>query len=178
MSIGLPAQIDPLRLAEQGTRLEGELPLMGMDRLLAGQKTDGLASINLVFESEGRGKVEMHGRIEASIPVICQRCMEPMELKVVTDVDARYAGPETAVSDEERLDTTIVDKPLQLRALVEDELLLGLPMVPMHQPEACPASQFIGQQPQTVEPGETEEQRENPFAVLAKLKTGAKKDNG
>jgi uncharacterized protein len=178
MSIGLPAQIDPLRLAEQGTRLEGELPLKGMDRLLAGLKTDGLASINLVFEPEGRGKVDMRGHIEASVPVICQRCMEPMELKVATDVDARYAGPEAILSEEERLDTTVVDKPLQLRRLVEDEILLGLPMVPMHESEACPASQYIGQQPQAVESDETEVRNENPFAVLARLKPEANKDKG
>ncbi|MBE9515457.1 MAG: DUF177 domain-containing protein [Proteobacteria bacterium] len=182
MSTGLPAQIDPLRLAESATQLKGELPLKGMDRLLAGLEADGLVSINLVFEPEGRSRVDMQGWIEADVPVICQRCMGPMQLKVRTEVATHFAGPDAVLSEEQRPDTTIVEKPLQLRHLVEDELLLGLPMVPIHEPEACSASQFIGQQPQAVEQEEADgnagEEKENPFAVLAGLKSGADKDKG
>ena len=58
------------------------------------------------------------------------------------------------------------EDPLDLRSLIEEELLLALPIVPAHHPEEC-------QQPAGLdepEPGEDEVTRSNPFSVLAQLK--------
>ncbi|HCP54228.1 MAG TPA: metal-binding protein, partial [Pseudomonas sp.] len=56
--------------------------------------------------------------------------------------------------------------PLDLLALVEDELLLALPIVPLHDPEICQPP--VG--PDEPEPSEDEVTRSNPFSVLAQLK--------
>ena len=51
----------------------------------------------------------------------------------------------------------------RLRDLIEDELLLGLPMSPLHEPEMCPAVNMTREHA----PG-----RHSPFAVLKDLKSG------
>ena len=58
------------------------------------------------------------------------------------------------------------EDPLDLLALVEEELLLALPIVPLHDLEICqpPAG------PDESEPSEDEVTRSNPFSVLAQLK--------
>ncbi len=58
------------------------------------------------------------------------------------------------------------EDPLDLLALVEDELLLALPIVPLHDPEICQPP--VG--PDEPEPSEDEVTRSNPFSVLAQLK--------
>ena len=58
----------------------------------------------------------------------------------------------------------VASRQFDLQALVEDELLLAMPLVPMH--GTCP-------QPLTGAPAEvSEEPRANPFAALAALKRG------
>lgn len=55
---------------------------------------------------------------------------------------------------------------VDLRDVVEDELMLTLPLVPMHDPEHCEVSvaeQVFGKLP-------AEAEKPNPFAVLANLK--------
>ena len=59
-------------------------------------------------------------------------------------------------------------EPLYLQDLIEDELLLALPIVPMHPKDQCPAGE---QEYQADEPDEQEEAaKDNPFAALADLK--------
>lgn len=172
MSTGLPAQIDPLRLADAQTQLEGEIPLARMHRLTGGHKTDGIAGFSAVFEAETRGRALMRGEIWAeNIPTVCQRCLEPMFCSIRSDFEIEFAAADVPLDEEETQDVIVVEKPVQLLGLIEDELLLAMPMVPMHDP-ACSASRFLGQalpEPQ-VQTGKTEKSEDNPFAVLAKLK--------
>ncbi|MDH5633776.1 MAG: YceD family protein [Gammaproteobacteria bacterium] len=179
MSTGLPAQIDPLRLADIQARLNGEIPLERMHRLTGHQKTEGIAGFDVVFEKEARGRVVMRGEIWAeSVPTVCQRCLEPMFCSIWSEFELEFAAGDVALDEEEIQDIIVVEKPVQLQGLIEDELLLAMPMVPMHEPE-CSASQFLGQalpEPQ-VQARTTEKSRENPFAVLAKLKLDDGKQN-
>ena len=66
-------------------------------------------------------------------------------------------------------DILVVDKPLLLSALVEDELLLALPMVPTHELSECPAKAYVKKE---LDGGrhEADGEKKNPFAVLDKLK--------
>jgi uncharacterized protein len=77
--------------------------------------------------------------IGSRLGVICQRCLEPFELEiservefgVVVDEDSVGvipAGIEPLVLDGDRL------MPLQL---VEDELIMAVPMIPKHPPQQC-----------------------------------------
>lgn len=76
----LPATIDPILLAEQGTQLSGRLVIRNMARL-GELVTDNVAEaeINLVFETAGGSRIRrMYGHIVAEVSCLCQRCLEPM----------------------------------------------------------------------------------------------------
>ncbi len=95
----------------------------------------------------------------------CQRCMQAMPVRVDAEVHIallRQGEDEDSVADE--YETLIIDESLMsLRDLVEDELILALPLVAMHETRDCNVS-LPEEQAET-------ENRPNPFAVLAELKT-------
>lgn len=165
MSNGLPATIDAIQLADTGARLAGEIPVRAMARLRAlCLDAQGKATIDLYFERGGkRGLRRVRGTITASIRVACQRCLEPMTLAieaqpslVVVPADERSALPA------QEADVLVADKPVSLNGLVEDELLLAMPMIPMHELRECPATASLQTQQR--------QSRASPFAVLDKLK--------
>ena len=109
------------------------------------------------------------GHLQASLDLECQRCLRPiptpMELDFRLMIDAsdeivRQSSLDTLYSDDGYIDITEV---------VEDELILALPLVAMHEDTACNEDLLIKGQP-------TDSQfeaaaNENPFAVLQQLKT-------
>ncbi len=165
----LPERVDPLRLADEDARLRGAVPLAAMSRL-ASALTDGGsgdAQVELDFRREPTGAAVVEGRIRAELSLQCQRCLEAMPWPLAADFELAIAADEV---EAERLGASyepllVEEKMLDLGGLVEEELLLALPLVARHAPEQCPASAHL--EPQT-EP--EEDRRPNPFAVLSQLK--------
>ncbi len=168
----LPATIDLIQLAERGARLTGALPVKGMPRL-AQICDDGSGNvfIDLTFErGEGEEVLLLHGTLHVRLRLTCQRCLEGMDLEFAASpwfILLRSGGHQDRL--EEEPDILVADKPVSLNALVEDELLLALPMVPMHELSRCPArAHVVGET--GIETNNTEQGRKNPFSVLSKLK--------
>ena len=147
MSGGLPTTIDPVQLAERGARLNGTLAVDGMARLSqSGVGPLGTVEVDLRFErSETARLYRAEGQVRAILQVPCQRCLERMALSL--DIQPHWlfvrAGAQHGSTPSHESDVIAVDRPLSLRELVEDELLLALPMVPMHDLADCPARQFV-----------------------------------
>lgn len=165
----LPATIDPIQLAERGARLTGTLPLKSMPRLAqACADVTGDIYVDLFFErGEGEQVFLLHGTLRACLHVTCQRCLEGMDLEVKAFpwlILLRPGGNRDRLDDEP--DILVVDKPLLLSTLIEDELLLALPMVPTHAVNECPAGAYVKQ----ATSGAAEGKRKNPFAALNGLK--------
>jgi uncharacterized protein len=105
---------------------------------------------------------------QATVSVICQRCLNAMDLPLAVNNLFRFVADEaTALAQDEECDEDLLvsSRAFDLHALVEDELLLALPMVPMH--AVCPV-------PVTLEVRDADFADEsapaaNPFAVLAGL---------
>jgi uncharacterized protein len=167
MSGGLPATIDPIQLAERVAHLRGTLPLAGMARLKgSGLDQSGSVEVNLQFARSGSSQVcEARGTVHAALRMICQRCLEPMTLSLTVRPQWLFVrageGRETAIDEVAEL--MEVDRPVALSELVEDELLLAMPMIPMHRLEECPARQYSA----------AGQERRNPFADLKGRKPGA-----
>ena len=167
----LPATIDPIQLAERGARLTGTLPLKSMPRLTQTCRDDaGDVFVDLRFErGEGERVYLMRGTLHASLRVTCQRCLEAMDLSIDASPWLLLMRPEAGRDRlDDETDILVVDKPLSLNALVEDELLLALPMVPTHDMSECPASAYVGKEMGGRDG--VEERKTNPFAALGKLK--------
>ena len=169
----LPVTIDPIQLAERGARLTGTLPVKIMSRLAA-TCLDGTEDVlvDLIFErGEGEDVLIMHGKLRANLRVKCQRCLEAMTLDLEAKPWFILIRPGARRDNiEAEPDTLIVDKPLSLVTIAEDELLLALPMVPMHELSQCPAGRYIAAEVDNMQSGKTSKKSQNPFAILSKLK--------
>lgn len=167
----LPATIDLIQLAERGARLTGTLPLKSMPRL-AQICDDGSGNVfvDLAFErGEGEEVLLMHGTLRVCLRVTCQRCLRGMDLELEASpwlILLRSSERQDML--EEEPDVLVADKPVSLSALVEDELLLALPMVPRHELSRCPARVHMAGET-GIDPSKTEDGRTKPFSVLSKL---------
>jgi uncharacterized protein len=108
-------------------------------------------------------------------PLQCQRCLLPLDESVHVDRHFRFVGDEAtaaALDDEMEDEVLALPRSLDLRELVEDEMLLALPLVPRHDvcPEALPMS--FGD----VEIVESD--KAHPFAGLAILRKDKDGDGG
>jgi uncharacterized protein len=155
----LPATIDPIQLAERGVRLSGALTLKLMPRLRAMCVDDAAeVAVEVAFSgAEDRGLAEGHGRLQARLRMTCQRCLEPVEIELGAEPHWAFvrAGTQHAPLTDEAAEIIEVERGLVLSELVEDELLLALPMIPMHPLEQCPARDYVA--------GSA---KRSPFAVL------------
>ncbi len=165
----LPETIDPITLAEQGVRLTGELPLREMARLAdLCEVGEGMAVADLKFAREPHGLRYLRARIDASLRLVCQRCLQPMDVVVRSEpVLALFLPGEPQTGVPEEAEPLVVEPGWSLAALVEDELLLAMPMMPKHAPGECAANTLP---PRKATQVEVKTDRPNPFAVLEKLR--------
>ena len=172
MSGRLPEFIDPWRLADQGKRFAGHIELDKLPRLAAVlMDTAGTADFDLLFDRDNRRRATIKGFVRSSLKLECQRCLERLELPV--DARVSLAVIEVAAEaerlPEEYAPILIEEDRLPLLDLVEDELLLAIPQIPRHELEQCPIK--IEVTDSTTMDQEPDDERANPFAVLAGLKT-------
>ncbi len=176
MSSRLPEFIDPRRLASQGAGFSGTVELAVLTRLREALKdTTGIARFDLAFYRDNRQRARIKGQVQADLLLECQRCLEPVVLPVNAVLDlAIIRVLEEAEKLPESCDPVWVEEEtLRLLDLVEDELILAIPQVPRHEPDAC----RIDSDGQVN--GETADQeleddlsdKPNPFAVLAGFKS-------
>lgn len=163
MSERLPVQIDPIRLADEGVRLQGELSDSDMPRLRkfssAGSRP-AVVAVDLQFERAAQGVRRMQGTIRVGVEMICQRCLKPL----VVEVTARpFLTLLQSDADEDDGESLRVTAPIGLCELAEDELLLAMPMIPVHAEAECAPLLKAGSVPETGE-------NRNPFAVLQKMR--------
>jgi uncharacterized protein len=115
--------------------------------------------------------VWLHLQAQATLPLTCQRCLGPAQTPLVVDRWFRFVATEAqaeAEDDDAEEDLLALEPRPDLMAVLEDELLMALPVVPMH--EACPQPLLssAGRLPDA--PDGVKPSRENPFQVLSKLK--------
>ena len=172
----LPLQVDPFRLATHEEHLQGAIPLKQMKRLIGALKSEeGVVSIDVVFSIDVNRVVILTGQIKTEVSVICQRCMEEMRLPVEFDFQLAFVRSEAEMDrlPEEYEANLIEETPVMLSDIIEDEILLALPAIPKHQDNHCPTENLIetnyGQL--AVEKNTENVKQDNPFDVLANLKT-------
>lgn len=172
-------RVDPWLLAEREDTLEGHVPLKELPRLSLLLVDDtGEATVHFVFGKDSSGRSIVHSSIKAELKLECQRCLQPMSHAVDATGDlALVRGPMEAEQLPAELDPLLVqeDEVLQIPELVEDELLLSIPISPRHEKGTC-QGQAASLADDAIEEDPAEEVR-NPFAVLAGLKTGSATDS-
>lgn len=166
----IPPHIDPRKLADRATTLEGEWPLAQFSRLCEQLVSDaGSVRAHLEFGRDEQGLIVMRGILEVEVQMICQRCLEPALLPVHSEFTYAVLREGRATDNLPKGYDMLElgEDPLDLVELVEDELLLALPIVPAHDPDQCQHPPGYAAAP---EPSVEEVPRSNPFGVLAQLK--------
>lgn len=169
MSGVLPRLVDLTRVPPYGEEFTGRLALAALPRispLLADR--GGVAEIRLGVDREAGGRIRVQCEIRAQLALTCQRCLGIVQMSVTAKPELVWvrneAEAESLVGSCEPLwsETGKVD----FAALVEDELLLALPVAPVHEHEAeCAVPPLCAA---AVKP--EQEANRSPFAALAALK--------
>jgi len=161
--------IDSLDFARNGRKISGEVQIAKLPRLL-----DILENPQGVLSYSVRGGVDTQGTHFLDVSVVgqcqlrCQRCLEVLDysLQLETRLLLRDQASldaledKVAVGEEEEIDSILADTHLNVLDMLEEEILLSLPIAPKHEFGVCQAAD-----------GENAHKEEkNPFAVLAKLK--------
>ncbi|HEX4241345.1 MAG TPA: YceD family protein [Steroidobacteraceae bacterium] len=169
MAPGLPDRVDCAHLADDAAALERDYRLDEMPRLrnvLA--DTRGSLHASFAFKKFAAGRIGASVEVEASLRLVCQRCLQGFEFPVKSGSEIEFAGDETGdSSDSPREAYAMSGGTVSLRDLAEEELLLALPVAP-----ACAAATACGRAPAVGEGGEagaaTDETR-RPFAGLQEM---------
>jgi uncharacterized protein len=171
-----PLHIDNINFAKKAEHVSGQINIANCPRLaeiLQSQKPTRATSkphdsIPSAINFELRGEVDTQGRcfihmaVEANLQSYCQRCLEPLLLPLklnfsylIAEADEQASG-ELSFDDVDEYDLQEPDKAMDLQALIEDELIMALPIAPTHDDDCVNLISQSGEKP-------------NPFAVLKDL---------
>ncbi len=171
-----PSHLDVKAFAQSAGVLEGATPLgqwpRVMDEQTAAMDDDTLVRWRLQGRTEpatgGADEIWLDLTAEVALPMQCQRCLTPVSAPVLAERSFRFVADEAtaaALDDESEEDILVLSREFHGLELVEDELIMALPLVPMH--EVCPvAVQMEAADPEV----DAAQARPNPFAALASLK--------
>ena len=171
----LPKEIDPLRLAQNGLKFDGQILLSDMPRLTKSlHSNSGLVDVTLEFDIDEIGTPYVKGEFTVPVSIVCERCMLPMSMELsVSCLLAMVVSEKFIDKLAEQYDPWLLENndPISLSKVVEDELILVLPLVPRHT-EACLPSEAWSTMSDNSDYNEDEgdEKRVSPFAILSSLK--------
>jgi len=173
-------EFDPLRLdvaafAKEAGELAGRWPLAGFGRVAesgaAGVPVTDADEVQWSVRGEHRQRrgvepqIWLHVEAATQVSLECQRCLQPVGVPLQISRSFLFVHGEDAAAQldtDSEDDVLAITRALDLHELIEDELLLALPIVPRH--DVCPEPL-----PQALA-DEAELDKPNPFAALAALK--------
>jgi len=171
-----PEKLDLAAFARDGAGLAGEWPATSLPRLAESGAPEAPASgwppLHWSLHGEirepkgGKPQTWLHLTAQGQVALTCQRCLRPVQEDIAIDRWLRFVDSEAeaaALDVDSEDDVLALPRHLDARELVEDEMLLALPLVPRHEFCPEPLAQVGGEAPQA-------EERPNPFAKLAALK--------
>jgi uncharacterized protein len=171
-----PEHLDTLKLFARNGVVSAALPLARLHRFAEHLlDTQGVVVVDLHFGHDEEQRSVLRGSLRTKVRVSCQRCMEALELDLVCELSLLVLASEAEVKALQRedavLDTLVMDpeQGLDVLAVIEDELLLSLPLVPLHEAANCSEALNAYQRQRAVEE-RAAGPVQHPFAVLATLK--------
>lgn len=167
----LPKNIAFDKWADIGFTWQGNVPVTDLPRLAEQVMADEMLTVTLTLTQEDK-ILWLNYDIKAVLSVACQRCLDPMPVDISGNYRMAILDSENKIGYLEALDETadyvLLDeicpddkKMLPVADMLEDELLLAIPLSPRH--DDCDMhTDSVGDV--------ADEPAENPFAVLGQLK--------
>lgn len=161
-------QRDVFALANNAATMSGELPISELNRLASDlTRTTGALNYTLTGNTTDKKQMLMHVAVSGELYMVCQRCLEELQVSVDIDNELHIVASEADLdSEEDELSAIIAgdtsaekivgSKAFDVLGLLEDEIILSFPQAVVH--DVCPTElpTSAGEKP-------------SPFAVLAKL---------
>jgi uncharacterized protein len=168
MAPALPDRVDSAHLADNSIVLERVFPLGEMLRLrdmLADAR--GSVRARFAFAKVDSGRAGATVAVEATPQLVCQRCLQGFAYTAAGSSEIEFSsGSDEGAAHSPREVYATNEGWVSLRELAEEELLLALPIVALHEPHAC------AQAPIHAAGGEAEDMsgdRSRPFTALQDL---------
>lgn len=163
----LPANIMLEKWADIGFFWQGALTIAELPRLAEQAEIDGVLAASVAL-AKADGIIWLNYQLSGTLLLQCQRCLEPLSLQAKGQYRLAVLADEAQTALIDDADYLLLDElgagnvhKLPIKQLMEDELLLGLPLSPRH--DDC---QMLINDDDTQE----QEPEDNPFAILAGLK--------
>lgn len=170
----LARHVDPWKFAQQGVTVKGQIAVHTLPRLCELlSNNSGIVDADLVFSIDEQRTRSLSGEASVTLYMNCQRCLKAchQDIKVTFGL-ALIWSDDKAANVPKDLDPWVVgETSADLHEVVEDELLLSLPIVAYHNYECVPQSLFRTEPETAID--EPSKLRDNPFQVLEKLKTSS-----
>ncbi len=153
---------DPFRFAKESGQLAGSVPLVALGRL-GDLLLDRVGDVAYTLGGEIAADGQPSLRLTATgiFRMRCQRCLGEMEWVLDLESVLRLVKPGAEIPDEEleidEFDVIEANADMDVLALVEDEILLAVPVVPRH--DSCDAPRPLGG-----------DEKQSPFAAIAALR--------
>lgn len=150
--------IDGFAFARGGKSVAGVLRLADMARIAESGCSRADVSYTVRGGMNSRGKPSLAIQASGEVELVCQRCLEPVAVPLEVNSDLELCSDEVEIATaEDDVDRVLAGEAMDVVSLVEDEVLLALPMAAKH--EICkPAG------------GGADGVQRSAFAVLAGLK--------
>ena len=168
--VKLPLTLDPVRTAQKRLDYQGIYTPDQVERVAESVvSVDSDVECSMSFAIDNQRLAVLNGDAKVTVTLECgRRCGKPFTHQVYTTYCFSPALQQTAEALPEAYEPIEVNEfgEMNLLAMVEDEIILALPVVPVHDSEHCEVSEadmVFGELPE-------EAQKPNPFAVLASLK--------
>lgn len=156
--------INGLEFAQRGEALRGSIPVAELQRVCdVLPSRDGEVHYELSGRINEAGKPMLKLKLDGRFRVVCQRCLEEMDYPLVLETELELVADESDLKpieeEGESVDMVVADKEMDVASLVEEEILLGIPMSPKHPEGQCGATAAAPVEPKS-----------NAFSALAALK--------
>jgi len=164
----LPKVVEPRKLAQLEAVFQGDIPIGELPRLSDAIVSADKVYAHLTFSIDEEGRKMLEGTVEGQAKIQCQRCMEAMDYTIKADVHLAVVwDEEQAKSLPKHIEPWVVPEPeAELYSILEEELLLALPIVAYHDYPCIDQSLLSAGEPEPDSSNEVE----NPFQILEKLK--------
>jgi uncharacterized protein len=168
----IPRHLDLRQLASRDATVKGQLCLSQMPRLAAAVAgAEHCAEVSIRCRRDEEGRFIANCLVDMPVVQTCQRCLGMVALDLKSESSLAVVwNDEQAKGLPKQYDPLIAGEDADLWAVVEEELLLVLPVVSYHAVGDCSSLEGLSTEEDDSDmPSET--RKPNPFDVLAALKS-------
>ena len=129
-----PAAIDGLAFARTAGVMRGHFDHESLPRLAQSGCSGSAVDFVLTGEINERGKPGLRLAVKGSVRMECQRCLGNVDLALQLDSRLELAANEAEIlAADDEVERVVARRDMNVADLVEEELILALPMVPRHE---------------------------------------------